>query len=94
MLLETSQNSQENTFARVSIFKKETLAQVFSCEFFETCKNTFSYRTPPVAASDHATKQQAGEGRKRVGAVFTSARKSSKSIYLFINFVNIAVKTN
>ena len=41
--LETAQNSQENTCARVSFlvkflisfFKKETLAQVFSCEFCE-----------------------------------------------------------
>ena len=31
--------------------KKETLAQVFSCKFCEISKNTFSYRTPPVAAS-------------------------------------------
>ena len=30
---------------------KETLAQVFSCEFCKISKNTFSYRTPPVAAS-------------------------------------------
>ena len=27
------------------------LAQVFSCEFYEISKNTFSYRTPPVASS-------------------------------------------
>ena len=31
--------------------KKETLAQVFSCEFCKIFKNTFSYRTPPVTAS-------------------------------------------
>ena len=34
--------------------KKETLAQLFSCEFCENCeisKNTFSERTPLVAAS-------------------------------------------
>ena len=30
---------------------KETLAQVFSCEFCEISKNTFLYRTPLVAAS-------------------------------------------
>ena len=30
---------------------KETLAQVFSCEFCEIYKNTFYYRTPLVAAS-------------------------------------------
>ena len=39
-------------YAEVCNFiKKETLAQVFSCEFFEISKNTFSYRIPPVAAS-------------------------------------------
>ena len=31
--------------------KKETLVQVFSCEFCEISNNTFCYRTPPVAAS-------------------------------------------
>ena len=34
-----------------TFFKKETLAQVFPCEFREISKKTFSYRTPPVAAS-------------------------------------------
>ena len=29
--------------------KKETLAQVFSCEFCEIFKNTFFYSTHPVA---------------------------------------------
>ena len=33
----------------INFIKKETLAQVFSCEFFEISKNTFSYRTPLVA---------------------------------------------
>ena len=33
------------------VVKKETLTQVFSCEFCEISKNTSSYRTPPVAAS-------------------------------------------
>ena len=32
--------------------KKETQAQVFYYEFCEDFKNTFFYRTPPVAASD------------------------------------------
>ena len=37
VFLEISKNSQENTCARVSatLLKKETLAQVFSCEFSE-----------------------------------------------------------
>ena len=34
-----------------TLFKKETLPQVFSCEFCEKCKNTFFNRTPLVAAS-------------------------------------------
>ena len=31
--------------------KNENLAQLFSCDFCEISKNTFSYTTPPVAAS-------------------------------------------
>ena len=34
-----------------NFIKKETLAQVFSCDFCEISKNTFSYRTPLVVAS-------------------------------------------
>ena len=34
-----------------NFIKKETLAQVFSCEFYEIAKNNFSFTTPPVAAS-------------------------------------------
>ena len=51
-----SQNSQENTCARVwnlgqrpqviNFIKKETLAQVLYCEFCKISKNTFSYRAP------------------------------------------------
>ena len=37
---------------RQSLFSKETLAEMFSCEFCVISKNTFSYRTPPVAASE------------------------------------------
>ena len=52
VFLKISQNSQENTCARVSFWiklqtsscnfiKKETLTQVFSCTFCEIFKNTF-----------------------------------------------------
>ena len=34
-----------------NLIKKETLAQVFSCGFFEISQNSFFYRTPLVAAS-------------------------------------------
>ena len=33
------------------LLKKETLAQVFSCEVCEISKDKFFYRTPMVAAS-------------------------------------------
>ena len=36
---------------KFNFIKKETLAQVFFCEFCEISKNAFSYRTPPWAAS-------------------------------------------
>ena len=35
-----------------NFIKKETLVQMFSCEFWEISKKTFSYRTPPMAASE------------------------------------------
>ena len=38
-------------------FKKETLAQMFYCEFCEISKNTFFYRAPPVALSEDNTIQ-------------------------------------
>ena len=61
MFLKFSQDLQENTCARISfliklqalacnVIKKETLALLSSCEFREIFKNTFFYRTPPVAA--------------------------------------------
>ena len=40
MFWEISQNSQENTCARVSFFNK-VAGEVFSCDFYEISKNTF-----------------------------------------------------
>ena len=51
MFLEISQDSQENNLCQSLFFKKEILAHVFSFEFCEISKNTYSYRRPPVAAS-------------------------------------------
>ena len=64
VFLEISQNSQESSCARVffnrvtglacNFITKETLAQVFSCKFCETSKNTVLYnRTPTVASSEN-----------------------------------------
>ena len=72
VFLEISQNSQENTCARDSFLiklqasglffiKKEFLPQVFSCAFCEISKNTFFYRTPPVAASEDGENNGSGE---------------------------------
>ena len=65
IFLKISRNSQENTCARVYFLicwysrrrqawglQKETLAQVFSCEFCKMFKKTFVHRTPLVAALD------------------------------------------
>ena len=35
-----------------NVIQKESLAQLFPCEFCESSKNTFFYRPPPVAASE------------------------------------------
>ena len=40
-----------------NFIKKETLAQVFSCEFCEISKNIFFHKTPLVAASDRLVAQ-------------------------------------
>ena len=65
VFLEISQNSQENTCARVSFLiklqalacnfiKKETPTQVFSCEFYEISKNTFFTKHLWATASEYA----------------------------------------
>ena len=62
VFLEISQYSQDSTCTRVpyliklqaeagNFVKKETLALVFSCEFCEISKTTFSRRTPPMTTS-------------------------------------------
>ena len=62
VVLENSQNSQENTCTRVSfliklqveacnLIEKETLAEVFSCEFCEIFKITFFTEHLRVTAS-------------------------------------------
>ena len=56
-----------------NFIKKETLVQVFSCKFCEICKDTFSYRTPPLAASEttpyKATSNKDTYSEKRCGGV-------------------------
>ena len=71
VFIETSQNSQENTCARVSFLinlqakacnfiEKETLEQVHSCEFCEVSKKTFlAERFQATASKFHTTRFKA-----------------------------------
>ena len=74
----------ESLFARVSkvcnFIIKEALAQVLFCEFCENSQNTFSYKTPPVAASAALTN--------------LVLKFNSSFLVLFINFVCEIKNTN
>ena len=61
----TAKSSRPDVFCKTGVLRnfakltrkhnfitKESLAQVFSCEFCEISKNTYFYRTPLVAASE------------------------------------------
>ena len=48
-----SQRVNKVTGQACNFIKKEILAQVFSCEFYEISKNIYFYKTIPVAASVH-----------------------------------------
>ena len=50
----TGKHLCQSLFFDKAAVKEESLAQVFSCEFCEISKDTFFYRTPPVAASGNA----------------------------------------
>ena len=62
VFLKISQNSQENTCVRVFFFlqasscifiKKETVVQVFSCEFWGNSKNTYFKEQLRTTASEN-----------------------------------------
>ena len=50
-----------------NFIKKDALAKAFSCEFWQISKNTFSYGTPPEAASKNANSQ--GKCSKTFGSI-------------------------
>ena len=81
MFLEISQNSQENTCARVScnFIKKETLAKVFSCESCEIPKNNLFYRTPLVAASEMSQSSCSCRGLFRILPNYCTLHKICQS---------------
>ena len=47
---EKTRERSEAIASACNFIKKETLPQVFTCEFCENSQNTFSNRTPPVVA--------------------------------------------
>ena len=64
-----------------NFIKKETLAYVVSCEFCQISKNTFSYRTPPVATSQ-SVKISVKGGLLPITVSSLSYSKQKKSLYL------------
>ena len=51
-LQEKTRERSEAVASAYNFIKKETLPHVFSCEFCEISKNTYSNKTLPVAASE------------------------------------------
>ena len=49
LLLVLKSETRKTRKTLATLFKKKTLAQVFSCEFFGIFKNTYFYRRPLVA---------------------------------------------
>ena len=102
VFLEISQNLQENTCPRASFLiklqaqaqacnftKKETLVQVFSCEFFEISKNTFSCRTFPVTAFPECVVQITSPGPKmfsRIRISFLQQKVGPNSLFFMLVF--------
>ena len=69
-----------------TLLKKETLAQVFSCEFCKISKSTFSYRTPLVTASEHNTVYLEFHDiyqLKLIGSVTNCSKSFPKSTFQF-----------
>ena len=93
MSLKILQKSQENTFSLGSFLirlqleiynfiKKETLAEVLSCEFYEVFKNSFFNRTLTVAASDKVIEAF----HKRFLILHTMSYLSNKSLMESFHF--------
>ena len=74
-----------------NFIKKETLAQVFSYEFYEISKNTFSYRTSPVAASEEP-KTNLNSGTQESHIEFRMAKlwcpKYMEKLFITVVFFN------
>ena len=89
-VLRISQNSQQNRAKAYDFIKKETLAQVFSCEFFEISKNNFFNRTPLVAASRLRWKYWNHLPGYTVNNLKVLVRYNAPKLYIISNPVNFS----
>ena len=95
VFLEISQNSQENACFRDSFLiklqanfiKKEPLAQVFSCKFYEISRNTFFYRTSLVAALKFSS-----ERKLFLVNIWTEEQQLYKTELLYLYLIEIYEK--
>ena len=71
-----------------TLLKKKTVAQVFSCEYCEISKKTFSYRTPPVAAPEYS-KERDYSVKSVSGQILKGEPHSD---YIFLHLVLIGLK--
>ena len=70
----------KNVFKASNFIEKESLAQVFSCEFFEIPKNTFFYRTPSVAASKNSKLKEKKNLPTRTPVSISASEKTEEKI--------------
>ena len=84
-----SQNSQENTCARktkaCNFIKKETLAQVLSCEFCEISKNIFFTENIRVTASPYFQSKQ--EESQKLHSPPTKEKTLKRKLLTFDRFL-------
>ena len=71
-------------FNRIGGLRPETQTQVFSCEFCKISKSTFSYRTPPVAASGQFLTKRL----EQLDAVLDRLEQCSRCNWLLIHGVD------
>ena len=79
----------QSRYKRGNFIKKESLAQVFSCEVCEISKNTFFYRTPSVAASELSYKKLLDKANSSTMNV-KRPRSLCVEIYKTINNLNLS----
>ena len=69
----------------LNFMKKETMAQVFYCEFCKIYKKTFFYRTPLVAASGYRQRPEAWNGLRCFETCKSSMNQSFRAYSLIVN---------